>query len=541
MKADEAFTDGGVLYVAKASGACPANAWVQVGGNWYLTGSSCAARTGWVKSGGVWYYLDPSTSIMKANETFTVGEVLYVAKASGACPSSSWVKAAGHWYLTDSSCAVVKGWAKVGRVSYYLDPSTGIMKENESFEVDGVTYAADASGACLYDGWIEVDGGLVYTDGAGSVAKGWKMIDGIWYYFDTADGKMKANELFVAGGTTYIARPDGSCPVNSWVGLGGKWYRTNSSCAVRKGWMDTGVTWYYFDPADNGASATGTRTINGKTYFFHSPMGGLAAYEYVTIEDGTRAYVNGDGILGGEGPVADVPRSTSGWIRFDGDWYYIDAKTGEPTSGWVDYKGHKYWLDSEGVMVTGTHLIDGKAYSFSTSGALIKELNGTAEDLISVAKKDVGYNVVTDPERGSKYGRWYQENANPYKSSVDYGANGVAYCVMAISYWLDQANVGAPGFPRAGCEGAALHARKESRAVAPNEIEAGMLVLFDWDRDGEPDHIGIVEERISDRLFKTVEGNTTSGNYGSQDNGGWVASRTRDIDDVYCGVRPYYM
>jgi len=68
-----------------------------------------------------------------------------------------------------------------------------------------------------------------------------------------------------------------------------------------------------------------------------------------------------------------------------------------------------------------------------------------------------------------------------------------------------------------------------------------MLVLFDWDRDGEPDHIGIVEERISDRLFKTVEGNTTSGNYGSQDNGGWVASRTRDIDDVYCGVRPYYM
>ncbi len=531
MKANEAFKSSGKVYVASSSGACPANRWITVGGKWYLTDGSCAARTGWVKSGGAWYYLTPKTGVMKANEAFKAGGEIYVATASGACPAGRWVNLNQKWYYTDLTCAARTGWVTSRGRTYYLDPKTGVMKCDESFTVDGQTYVADESGACASSKWVEGSDGWYYVDDRGAALKGWQQISGTWYFFDRTSGRMMQEELFTDEGKTYIARPDGSCPDNAWVTLDGSWYRTNASCAVRMGWWDTGVTVYYFNPKKQGASATGTTTIDKQKYFFFAPMGGLARYTYVTLEDGTRAYINGSGHIATSGPVYGGS-ATSGWSRFDGDWYYIDPTTGVPATGWIDYKGKKYWLDQEGVMVTGTKFIDGKGYWFDTEGALIKELNGTSNGLIRAAKKDLGYDVNTDPLTGSKFGRWYDENANPWRGSVDYGADGIEYCVIAVSYWLYQANLGAPDFPRAGCEGAALYARTESRVVSPQELDKGMLVLFDWDKDGEPDHIGIVEKRVNDRTIKTVEGNT---------NGGKVAQCTRSIDTIYCGIRPYNM
>ncbi len=538
MRCNESFVVGGVTYVANSSGACPSGSWVYADGRWYLTNGSCAARSGWAKSGGTWYYLDPLTKQMKCNEAFVVGAVTYVANASGGCPASSWVKVDGSWYLTNGSCAARSGWAKSGGTWYYLDPQTKKMKCDEFFDVAGKTYAANASGACPANSWLKTSQGWLYTTQSCAVAKGWKSVRGTWYFFDKSSGLMYESRLFSVAGKTYYARGDGSCPANTWFELEGKWLRTDGSCALRTGWWNTGVTWYYFDPVDS-SSATGVHEIDGKKYVFHSPMGGLASSEYVTLDDGSRVYANARGEVAKSGPTPSFS-DKSGWARFDGEWYYIDKKTGVPLTGWIDDKGKRYWLDADGVMVTGTQLIDGKAYWFATSGELVKELNGTADDLINAALADVGYSVDADKQTGSKYGRWYNENANPWKGSVDYAADGVAYCVMAVSYWMNSANVGAPGFPRAGCEGAALYARKEGRAVAPNAITRGMLVLFDWDRDGEPDHIGIVTDRLSERSFKTVEGNTSRGIAGSQDNGGWVAARTRDIDDVFCGIKPYY-
>lgn len=159
----------------------------------------------------------------------------------------------------------------------------------------------------------------------------------------------------------------------------------------------------------------------------------------------------------------------------------------------------------------------------------MKELDGTTEDLLKVAEGDIGYDVNADKATGSVYGRWYQEMCNPWKSSLDYGEDGVAWCVMAVSYWCYQAGVGAPGIPHAGCETIAEYARREGLVVSPENVERGQLILYDWDLDGEPDHIGIVEERVNDRKVKSVEGNTSDK----------VASRTRDIDNIYCGVKAY--
>lgn len=56
----------------------------------------------------------------------------------------------------------------------------------------------------------------------------------------------------------------------------------------------------------------------------------------------------------------------------------------------------------------------------------------------------------------------------------------------------------------------------------------GWLVVYDWNQDGWPDHIGLVQQRDDNILF-TIEFNTTSGRSGDQSNGGRVASRRREL------------
>lgn len=166
--------------------------------------------------------------------------------------------------------------------------------------------------------------------------------------------------------------------------------------------------------------------------------------------------------------------------------------------------------------------------------------HGTPAKLLEAAAADLGYHPSQDPLPGSKFGRWYERYWDRNQDNWDYGANNVAYCAMAVSYWCYKAGVNAAGIPRAGCTGIYKAARDEGRYVKPTELEPGMIVLFDFDRDGVPEHVGLVEEPLGSDRVQTLEGNTSRGIGGSQDNGGWVARRNRSVSDVLCGVRPYY-
>jgi hypothetical protein len=59
--------------------------------------------------------------------------------------------------------------------------------------------------------------------------------------------------------------------------------------------------------------------------------------------------------------------------------------------------------------------------------------------------------------------------------------------------------------------------------------QKGDLVLYDWDNDGTPDHVGLFTEWTSTTAFRTIEGNTAIGN---NSNGGEVMVRDRSTSDV---------
>lgn len=149
----------------------------------------------------------------------------------------------------------------------------------------------------------------------------------------------------------------------------------------------------------------------------------------------------------------------------------------------------------------------------------------SAQDLITVAAGEVGYSRWNDPEPGTKYGRWYEANMDRCPTNYDYGASGVPYCAMFVSWCFWMAGIVCAGFPSAYCPSIHNHQTLKARS-----LRAGDVVLFDWELDGTDDHVGIVTGNNGSSIT-TIEGNT---------NNGQVARRTRAYGTICGGIRPDY-
>ena len=77
------------------------------------------------------------------------------------------------------------------------------------------------------------------------------------------------------------------------------------------------------------------------------------------------------------------------------------------------------------------------------------------------------------------------------------------------------------------------------RVVSFGSARKGDLVLFDWDGDHVPDHIGRFIA-VTPSGLTTVEGNTSVDSAGSQSNGGAVAVRQRMWSNVIATIREDY-
>ena len=99
-----------------------------------------------------------------------------------------------------------------------------------------------------------------YVDDSG-VATNWKLIDGIWYNFDSA-GVMRTGWIN-DNGTWYFADTTGAMKTG-WVDDKGTWYFTDASGAMKTGWVNDNGTWYFTEVS--GAMQTGIVEVDGKVY-----------------------------------------------------------------------------------------------------------------------------------------------------------------------------------------------------------------------------------------------------------------------------------
>lgn len=138
----------------------------------------------------------------------------------------------------------------------------------------------------------------------------------------------------------------------------------------------------------------------------------------------------------------------------------------------------------------------------------------------------------------------YEEGTNnDTRFGAWYGLNNQPWCAMFVSWCYNKAGLGElvaaqskKGF--ASCDKGLKWFTRRNKLVPVGQAQAGDIVFFQFDADAEPDHVGIVTSNDGKKFLRTIEGNTSANNKGSQSNGGGVYKKKRLYATVMAVVRP---
>lgn len=81
--------------------------------------------------------------------------------------------------------------------------------------------------------------------------------------------------------------------------------------------------------------------------------------------------------------------------------------------------------------------------------------------------------------------------------------------------------------------------KAQGLTVPKNEVKAGDIVILNFKGTSETQHCGLVVD-AQNNWIQTIEGNTSPGMEGSQDNGGCVALKIRTMSQIVGVCRPKY-
>lgn len=152
---------------------------------------------------------------------------------------------------------------------------------------------------------------------------------------------------------------------------------------------------------------------------------------------------------------------------------------------------------------------------------------GRASDVINAAYGELGYYAPSDPERGSKYGRWLAELTG--EDWLAGPSNEIFWCCMFASWCLDQGGVVMDGFPTQNTD-LALNGGADKYAVNIYDVRYGDIVIFNWDWNNTTDHIGFATGEFDGSGFTTIEGNVANA----------VQEKYRQMGNVAWVLRPSY-
>ena len=367
--------------------------------------------------------------------TLTSGMMLSFIPAAVNADSSGWKHDSHGWqYYIEGYGYVRDDWKQVDGKWYFFYENGYMIYDVDNYCINGIYYAFDKSGACLNPdepykklyGFHEFDyvvnspwGDLAYTSGTlyyepdGQIAKGWRNIEGDWYYFREKDGKMMSGKdsgyaAIEVNGTYYYFTREGVM-ITGWYKEGNKWFYadSNGSLYVEK-WLCSGGDWYYFNSLGHMVNYTENYMIDGIEYDFD--MDGVCL-----------------------NPYQSSVQHNSGWYRLsNSEWCYYN-EDGSLYTGWLSKSGHWYYLDpDDGLMATGYTSIDGKEYYFSDSGEMV---TGWINDHSGWSYAGADGVLLCD--------QWINDNGNWYY--IDFKASCVTDCqnyeINGIDYDFDSNGV----------------------------------------------------------------------------------------------------
>ena len=388
---------------ARADGSLYVSQWYQESdGSWYYYDQNAACVSGEAEINGTHYLFDTKNSL-KINGVVKQSGKYYLADENGIwVQTPGWVQKNNCWYYVQQDGTLYQGLMKDGGYTYYMNPR--MVTDLELTAVDGVAYTVDRNGhaSVAADGFYTVGLSnplLYYISDGKSAEKGWKQINGSWYYFEDADlnGMHSAKTGTCSiDGKYYRFNSDGTLASAGWhLESSGIWYYVDASGALAKGdtWLNS--TLYHFN--DYGELKTGAIVEIGKCNLYSDDgtlleSGAAQGWNFI---DGAYYYLKGDSLLRGSYRLEDGKWYTfdnegrmqvnaqvdgrwygesgaaqTGWFTVAGDWYYASLMNGHLYNGLHTINGVQYYFDNTGVMQTGEIVSGNYVLTINNSGVV---------------------------------------------------------------------------------------------------------------------------------------------------------------------------
>lgn len=157
-----------------------------------------------------------------------------------------------------------------------------------------------------------------------------------------------------------------------------------------------------------------------------------------------------------------------------------------------------------------------------------------AIDVINVARGELG---TTESPPGSNKVLYNTEYYGREVSGPEY-----KWCLVLLWWLFNRAGEGQAfygGAKTASCGTLYRWYEAQGLTVPKNEVKAGDIVILNFKGTSETQHCGLVVD-AQNNWIQTIEGNTSPGMEGSQDNGGCVALKIRTMSQIVGVARPKY-
>ncbi len=199
-------------------------------------------------------------------------------------------------------------------------------------------YTKDSGPRC-HDGWYAYENSmrgciqLLWT--AELPKSGWKKESGNWYYYQNGT---KLKNTWIKDNDWYYLDTTGKMLCAKWVKYKDDWYYLNPDGKMaHDAWaQDSKKDWFYLD---SSGKMVKSKWIKWKRDWFYFDDKGVMVHSVWQKDSKGWCYLLADGTM-----------ATSSWIKWKDNWYYVNEK---------------------GYMVVGKYTVNGKEYTFDTTGKLV--------------------------------------------------------------------------------------------------------------------------------------------------------------------------
>jgi hypothetical protein len=254
-------------------------------------------------------------------------------------------------------------------------------------------------------------------------------------------------------------------------------------------------------PSDNGGDVLGIKRAVWRSGHWQRPEAGFDEAFSNAFAHGKSGNVSENGLAG------------------------LQRQNGIDATGWMGeatYNLIRSALIPEGLPHAGEHLLDATAIGqLEDYARALAHGSGTVRaQALAKARSFIGYVESPPGTNGNMFGAWYGMDFEPW-------------CAMFVSYCYEHVASGSSSFVKGSRYAYVPYIVADARAhryglSITGAPLPGDLVCYDWEGNGEHDHVGLFEEG-STSSWRAIEGNTSTSN---NSNGGQVMRRNRSRSEA---------